>query len=144
MLGRMLFFVSQCGRVADSTLMWYSMEDQAKLSSPLMNRLFFLLIFSGFALVSRVNADVSLVFNEVMYHPATNEPGLEWVELYNQMSVDVDVSGWFLQDFRFPSNTVIRGGGFIVVAASPTNLAALTGLTNILGPITNRLSNSGD
>src|SRR5688572_32750612 len=29
-------------------------------------------------------ADSIVVFNEVMYHPAANEPTLEWVELHNQ------------------------------------------------------------
>jgi hypothetical protein len=24
-----------------------------------------------------------------MYHPVTNEPDMEWVELYNQMSCDM-------------------------------------------------------
>ena len=41
-------------------------------------------------------ADSVVVFNEIMYHPAVNEPGLEWVELHNENSVDVDLSGWRL------------------------------------------------
>jgi hypothetical protein len=40
---------------------------------------------------SPARADATLVFNEIMYHPATNEPAMEWVELYNQLAVDVDV-----------------------------------------------------
>ena len=43
-----------------------------------------------------VHADSTVVFNEVMYHPATNEAALEWVELHNQMSVDMDISRWSL------------------------------------------------
>jgi hypothetical protein len=31
-----------------------------------------------------------VVFNEVMYHPASNEPAMEWVELHNQQAVDVE------------------------------------------------------
>src|SRR5438552_3140105 len=91
-------------------------------------------------------ADVSVVFNEIMYHPATNEPAMEWVELYNQMAVDVDMSGWSLDGdihYTFAPKTVVHGGAFVVVAIAPTNLAAITGLTNVLGPFTNRLSNSG-
>jgi len=41
------------------------------------------------ALISPARADTSVVFNEIMYHPATNEPAMEWLELYNQMAVDV-------------------------------------------------------
>src|SRR6185503_20976603 len=61
-------------------------------------------------------ADSVVVFNEIMYHPATNEPGLEWVELYNQNAVDVDLSGWRLTggiDYTFANGTVIRGGGYL-------------------------------
>src|SRR2546428_10526732 len=91
--------------------------------------------------------DSVMVFNEIMYHPATNEPALEWVELYNQMSVDVDLSGWRIADgvdYTFPNTTVIRAGSYLVVAISPTTLMAATGLTNVLGPFSGRLSNSGE
>jgi hypothetical protein len=36
--------------------------------------------------------DSVVVFNEVHYHPATNEVASEWVELHNQMAVDIDLS----------------------------------------------------
>src|SRR5262245_45680348 len=35
-------------------------------------------------------ADSVISFNEVMYHPAGDDPALEWIELYNQMSVNMD------------------------------------------------------
>jgi hypothetical protein len=79
-----------------------------------------------------------------MYHPATNETVMEWLELYNQMAVNVDMTGWSLDGdihYAFPSNTIARGGGFIVIAASPATLMAATGLTNVLGPLTNQLPN---
>src|SRR5687768_4964304 len=84
-----------------------------------------------------VAADSVVVFNEIMYHPLTNELAFEWVELQNQMSVDVDISGWSLDDgidFRFAEGTVIRGGGYLVVALSPAAMMAATGVTNVAGP----------
>jgi len=92
-------------------------------------------------------ADSVVVFNEIMYHPATNEPGLEWVELYNQNAVDVDLGGWRLTggiDYTFASGTVIRGRGYLTVAVSPGTLVAASGATNVLGPFTGRLSNNGE
>ena len=94
-----------------------------------------------------LKADGVVVFNEVMYHPATNEPALEWLEFYNQNAVDVDLSGWRVAngiDYTFPNGTIIRGGSYLVLAISPTALNAQTGLTNILGPFSGRLSNSGE
>src|SRR5258706_5305264 len=92
-------------------------------------------------------ADTVVVFNEIMYHPATNEPAMEWVELHNQEAVDVDLSGWRLDGgihFTFVSNTIVRGNGYLVIASSPSALMAASGLTDVLGPFTGRLSNSGD
>jgi hypothetical protein len=88
-----------------------------------------------------------LSFNEIMYHPATNEPAMEWVELRNQLAVDIDISDWSIRggiQFTFASNTIVRGGGYIVVAVSPASLQAVTGLANIVGPFTGRLNNAGD
>lgn len=91
-------------------------------------------------------ADSYVVFNELHYHPASNEASQEWVELYNQNSVDVDLSGWRLAggvDFIFPGGTTLKAGGYLVVAASPSNLAVL-GIPGVLGPFDGRLSNQGE
>ena len=110
----------------------------------LINVIFFLLCFvsSGF-----VCADSVLVFNEIMYHPATNEAAMEWIELHNQMAVNLDVSGWGLQggiDYTFPVGTVIEAGEYVVIASSPETLEASTGITDVHGPFSGRLSNSGE
>ena len=92
-------------------------------------------------------ADSVITFNEVMYHPAGDDPGMEWVEVYNQMSVNMDISRWEIEggiEFRFPTNTVLNAGSYLVIASNPARLQALTGLTNIFGPFTNFLSNSGE
>jgi hypothetical protein len=92
-------------------------------------------------------ADSAVVFNEIMYHPRTNESQLEWVELQNQMAVDADISRWQLDggvDFRFPEGMVIPAGGYLVIAASPTALMNISGLTNVVGPFASRLSNGGE
>ena len=110
-----------------------------------MKRFLALLAAGGIALSAL--ADSSLVFNEIMYHPQTNEAAMEWVEVYNQMAVDLDISGWSLDGgvhYTFASNTIIHGGAYLVVAVSPATLIAATGLTNVVGPFIGRLSNSGE
>ncbi len=97
--------------------------------------------------ISAARADSVVVFNEIMYHPPANEALLEWVELHNQMAVNVDLSGWSLTsgiNYEFPEGTVIPGRGYLVIASSPADLMAATGLTNVLGPFTGRLSNDGE
>ncbi len=88
-------------------------------------------------------ADSPVVFNEIMYHPVTNEAQLEWVELQNQMAVDIDMSGWALDggiDYQFAAGTIIPAGRYLVIASSPASL----GLSDALGPFNNRLSNAGE
>src|SRR6266511_2603672 len=94
-----------------------------------------------------LRADSTLVFNEVMYHSSTEPDGLEWIELYNQMAVDLDISHWALTgavEFSIPEGTVVRGGGFLVVAKSPQTLKAATGFAGALGPFTGRLDDGGE
>ncbi len=105
------------------------------------------LLVALFAGPVRAASDTIVTFNEVMYHPATNESAMEWVELYNQLSYDMDLSGWRLDngiDFTFPEGTLIRGRSYLVVASDPAALQAATGLTGVLGPFTSRLSNAGE
>jgi hypothetical protein len=89
--------------------------------------------------------DAVVTFHEIHYNPAAGQDG-EWIELHNQMAVDVDVSGWSLADgvgFTFPEGTVIAGGGFLVVAKSPGH-PSLAGVSGVLGPFTGNLSNGGE
>src|SRR6266496_1399886 len=116
--------------------------------SRLLSRLApFLLCSAARFLAWRVNADSTVVFNEIMYHPPVNEPALEWIEFHNQMAVNMDISRWSVEggvEFRFPEGTIVPGGGYLVVAISPAALAAATGYTNAYGPYVGRLSNSGE
>lgn len=99
------------------------------------------------ALASTALADSIVVFNEVMYHPPTNEPANEWIELYNQNAVDVDISGWSFTDglsFTFPEGTIVKGRGYLVVASDPASFSLANGGAKALGPFDGRLGNSGD
>ena len=59
--------------------------------------------------------DSTTVINEVMYHPAL-PGGAEWIELHNQMAVNMDLSEWQMTggvNFTFPAGTVIKAGGYL-------------------------------
>jgi len=110
-----------------------------------MKRLALITALSAFTSLSGFAADSVVVFNEINYHPATNEIASEWIELHNQMAIDIDLSAWSVRggiDYTFAEGTVIAGGGQLVVAINPTALRTATGLMNIVGPFTGRLNNS--
>jgi hypothetical protein len=102
-----------------------------------------LLLVAGLVPGARA-VDSVVVFNEVHYHPATNETASEWVELHNQMAIDIDLSAWRITgdiDYTFAEGTIIPGGGYLVVASDPVTLGGATGLTNLVGPFAGRLNN---
>ena len=92
-------------------------------------------------------ADAVLTFNEIMYHPPTDEAGMEWVEFYNQLAVDIDISNWRVSgdtDYVFPAGTRVAGRSYLVLARDPGHLLAVTGLaSNVFGPFVSPLDNQG-
>ena len=90
--------------------------------------------------------DSVVVFNEVHYHPAEEGAPLEFVELHNQLAVEVDLSNWRIDgdiDFDFPEGTIVPPRGYLVIAQDPDALLAATGHPSALGPYNRKLSNSG-
>jgi hypothetical protein len=99
-------------------------------------------------LESRLALDSTLVFSEVMYNPAgETDDTLEWIEFYNQLGVQLDISEWKLSggaDFTFPAGTVVPARGYLVVARSPVDLQAASGFAGALGPFVGQLNNDGE
>ncbi|MCA9151822.1 MAG: lamin tail domain-containing protein, partial [Planctomycetales bacterium] len=78
-------------------------------------------------LEARCVLDSTVVFNELMYYPRPELGGAasEWIELHNQMSVDVELSNWRIDggvEYQFPVGTILAAGDYLVVAADPTQL----------------------
>ena len=97
------------------------------------------------SLEPRLTLDSTVVFNEIMYHPA-NDGTPEWIELHNQMAVDMDLSAWKLRggvDFDMPAGTVVPRQGYLVISADPAALAS-KGYSGALGPWVRSLDNSGE
>ncbi|HWH71256.1 MAG TPA: lamin tail domain-containing protein, partial [Candidatus Sulfotelmatobacter sp.] len=90
-----------------------------------------------------------IAISEIMYKPAPRTDGnnLEFVELYNSNPWFHDLSGYQLVadnlTYTFPAGTIIPGGGFLVIAASPQGVQNVYGIPNVLGPYTGSLKKSG-
>ena len=62
-----------------------------------------------------------IVINEFMYHPSSENPAEEYIELYNSGAA-TDISGWQFTSgvtFTFPAATNIGAGAYLVVTANP-------------------------
>jgi hypothetical protein len=102
-----------------------------------MRSLLHVLVLGALLAVGR--ADSVVVFNEIHFHPAAG--ATEWLELRNQLAVDIDLSEWSLAggiDYRFPAGTVLAAGGWLLVAENPA------GMAGALGPWTGKLDNAGE
>ncbi len=88
-------------------------------------------------------------FSEIMYAPAPRADGLntEYIEIYNSNPWWDDLGGCRLAgqiQYTFPTNTIVPGGGFLVVAAAPADVESAYGITNVIGPYANSLSEGGE
>ncbi len=90
--------------------------------------------------------DSVVVFNEIHYHPGGDNTALEYIELYNQMAPDVDLSNWRIggSRFRLSRRHGLGGWQYLVIARDPGALQAATGFAGALGPFAGNLSNSGE
>lgn len=75
--------------------------------------------------------DSGMVIHEINYNSdAGFDPG-DWVELYNNGSAPVDLSGWTFEDsansWTIPAGTVVPVGGFLVLAQDTAQFAAAYG-----------------
>lgn len=92
----------------------------------------------------------SVVLNELMYNPLSNNSNDEYVELHNPTANPVNVGGWRVQDgitYTLPAGTTIPAGGYLVVARSKNRILAnyphLTAAT-VVGNYSGSLKNSGE
>lgn len=94
--------------------------------------------------------DRDIVINEIMYHPISEDSGDEYLELYNQGTQPMDVSGWELSSgisYTIPDGTIIPADGYLVIAADAERLIGrYPNLTrvNTVGDFEGQLDNDGE
>jgi beta-lactamase superfamily II metal-dependent hydrolase len=96
-------------------------------------------------------SDIQVVISEVFYDTPGTDSAEEWIELYNNSPVDIDVSGWTITDnngtgdtFTFPSGSIIVSGTYFTAAANSTGFNALYGYdADVYGAIPS-MNNDGD
>ncbi len=89
------------------------------------------------------------MITELMYHPrGADEPALEWVELYNDSAVAVDLSGYFFSDgirFLFEEGSFLDGRSYVIVCADVDAFRERYGAdVAVAGSFDGRLDNGGE
>jgi hypothetical protein len=80
----------------------------------------------------------AIAITEINHTPASRGDGrdLRFVELYNSNPFYQDLSGYRLSgvfDYTLPTGTVLAANGYLVVAPSPADVTAVTGLQQVVG-----------
>ena len=88
----------------------------------------------------------NIVITEIHYDPPDKTEFSEFIELYNNSEVAVDLSGWQLTEairYQFPDGTNLGAGEYLVVSQDPATLQSVFGASSI-GPWDGKLKNSGE
>jgi len=91
-----------------------------------------LVLFASVVMVAGP-ASAGVVVNEIMFNPSTalgSDADFEWVEIFNNGSSPVDISGWTMTDLDsgsgavVPAGTTIPANGYMVFARNATAFTA--------------------
>jgi beta-lactamase superfamily II metal-dependent hydrolase len=93
----------------------------------------------------------NILFSEVFYDTPGTESIEEWLELYNNSTFAVDISGWTITDnngtgwtFTFPAGSTLEPGTFLTAAMNSGGFTALYGYeADVYGSLP-YLNNGGD
>ncbi|MBN2505696.1 MAG: lamin tail domain-containing protein [Verrucomicrobia bacterium] len=88
-----------------------------------------------------------ILIHEIMYHPASEEPREEYIELYNTNAASVSLAGWTVTggiDFTFPDVSISARGYLVVAADLATFQAKYPAVPNVVGGWEGQLSNNDD
>lgn len=96
-------------------------------------------------------SDIKVVFSELFYDTPGTDSEEEWIELYNNSPVNIDLTGWKITDnngsgstYTFPAGTVIQSGTYLTVAINSGGFLALYGYdADLYGSIPS-MNNDGD
>src|SRR5688500_3472168 len=78
-----------------------------------------------------------IVINELMYHPSSQNPREEYIELHNSGTNSVPLQGWRISkgvDFTITNEITLAPGGYLVIAADVAVFQAkYPAVTNVVG-----------
>lgn len=101
-----------------------------------------------------MQADLGIVINEIHCNPDDESERVEFIELHNAGTEDVDLSGWYFDDgltYQFSAGVHLAAGEYLIVAEDPDHIHRKWGsgrggidLDRVSGPYDGRLNNDGE
>ncbi len=101
--------------------------------------------------IGRIAAADTVVINEINYNSHDDYESMDWVELYNAGTTDVDLTGWTYSDenddnvFAFPDGTILNSGEYLVAAEEIASFSAIhPDVSNVVGDAGFGLAGGGE
>jgi len=90
-----------------------------------------------------------VIINEIHYDPDVKTELVEYVELYNRSTMDVNIARWHFSsgiEYTFPQEMVLPAGQYILVAQTPSQVQSKFSVPaeKVLGPWIGKLRNEGE
>ena len=89
----------------------------------------------------------ALVISEIHYHPSAGEESLEFIEIANETSSVVEISGYAFVDgihYTFPPGTLLLGGEALAICADVDAVKTAYGIEHAVGNYEGRLDGGGE
>ena len=106
-----------------------------------------LVLMSMLPVMASAQTTGEINIKEIMYNPSTEQgrdTNMEWLELYNNDTVPINISGWTMDD-KLISDKIMQPGDYVVLARNKTAFEAYYGtLPCSVIDVTFVLANSGD
>lgn len=105
------------------------------------------LLLAPLILAATISARADVLISEIMYHPSSENPAEEFIELYNSGAAPVSLAGWQITsgvNFTFPAVSIPSGGYLVVAANAGAFSAKYPTVTNFIAGWTGQLSNSSN
>lgn len=93
-----------------------------------------------------VHESISIVINEIHYHPDNNTEQVEFIELYNTGTEPVNLNGCYFEGaigYTFSSIPLMNPNTYVVVCQNAADFSRKFGIT-ALGPFEGKLNNDGE
>ena len=109
---------------ADYVFDHWELDNHSVVDANAINTSFFLEQAENVTAVFSYEGGSEIIINEINYKDSPGFEVKDWVELYNNSDISVDISGWVFKDsddlheFIIPSGTVMPAGSYIVLAQS--------------------------
>jgi hypothetical protein len=93
-------------------------------------------VLAALLVVIAGRAQAVITITEIMYNPPGGGNGLEFIEIHNETTDPVDITGYFFSagiDFTFTQRTFLDPGAYLVICADKEQVQSVYGITNVAG-----------